>query len=83
MNLSTLKTELNKILTTDNVSITEYQDKYYFVKSLREVFPEMPEKYFYNALDSTNNRLKAPRVKSNFVRVFATELIEQFTNIKK
>ena len=75
MDIVKIKRRLDEIILTDIVDISEYQDKFYFVKSLTEEFLGVPEKVFYLALEKTNNLLEPPRKKKKFIEVFLEGIV--------
>ncbi len=74
MDFTRLKKRLDEIILTDTVEISEYQDKYYFVKSLTQEFPEVPDKVFYAALENANSILAQPRKKKKFIDIFVESI---------
>jgi hypothetical protein len=77
-----LKEQVNELLR-DNVNIQEYQDKFYFVKNLKVLLPGMPEEKIYQAIDVTNNSLKPPRKKKEYVDLLINKLLNFNTGFRK
>lgn len=64
-----------KELLQDSVNVQEYQDKFYFVKNLKILLPEMPEDKIYKAIEITNLSLKPPRKKKKYVDLLIKKLL--------
>ncbi len=77
MDYDKLKDILDDILLSDYIDISEYQDKYFFIKKLINEFPETNENVLYKSLDSTNNTVSAPRKKKDFISSFINEIKKQ------
>ena len=78
MDLNKLKNVLDDILLSDYIDISEYQDKYFFIKKLKNKFPGTSEDVLYKSLDSTNNFLHTPRKKKDFISSYVNEIKKQF-----
>jgi len=65
---------LEDILLQDFISIKEYQDKYFFVKRVEQLFPAINEAILYRALESTNNFFGKPIKKKLFIDKFTSEI---------
>lgn len=74
MKTNNLKEQLKELLK-DTVIVQEYQDKFYFVKNLKELLPEMPEDNIYKAIEITNLSLKPPRKKKEYVDLLLQKLL--------
>ena len=64
-----------KELLQDSVNVQEYQDKFYFVKNLKILLPEMPEEKIYKAIEITNLSLKPPIKKKEYVDLLIKKLL--------
>ncbi len=59
----------------------EYQDKYYLKKTLKEIFPDLPDELIYKAIERCNKKLKPPRRKKDFLKTFVNSVFE-ITSLK-
>ena len=73
-NTKRLESALHGYLIEDFVNIREYQDKYFFIKKIREFFPSINEDILYKALENTNNSYRVPIKKKLFIDKFAKEI---------
>lgn len=78
MDLDKLKDVLDDILLSDYINISEYQDKYFFIKKLKNIFPGASEDILYKSLDSTNSALPIPKKKKDFISSFIKEIKKQY-----
>jgi len=74
MNTNNLREQVKNLLQ-DSVNVQEYQDKFYFVKNLKTLLPEMPEDKIYKAIEITNLSLKPPRKKKEYVDLLIKKLL--------
>ena len=74
MKTNTLREQVKELLQ-DSVNVQEYQDKFYFVKNLKVLLPEMPEDKIYKAVEITNLSLKPPRKKKEYVDLLIQKLL--------
>lgn len=70
----TLATMLNNFLLQDQIDIKEYQDKYFFIKKIEELFPSINQGILYKALENTNNFYIKPVKKKLFIDKFTAEI---------
>ena len=82
MKTDNLKEQIKELLQ-DSVNMQEYQDKFYFVKNLKTLFPEMPEDSIYKAIEITNLSLKPPRKKNQYADIFIKKLLNFDTGFIK
>lgn len=82
MKTENLKEQVEELLQ-DSVNIQEYQDKFYFVKNLKMLLPEMPEDNIYKAIEITNLSLKPPRKKKQYVDILIKKLLNFNTGFIK
>jgi hypothetical protein len=75
MKESFLKEKINDLLLYDSVALEEYQDKFYFVKNLKNIFPEIPETNIYKAIEFTNENLHPPRKKKEYINLLINKLL--------
>ena len=74
MKKDNLKVQIKELLQ-DSVKVQEYQDKFYFVKNLKELMPEISEDKIYKAIEITNLSLKPPRKKKEYVDLLIQKLL--------
>lgn len=72
-----------KELLKDSINVQEYQDKFYFVKNLKILLPEMSEDKIYKAIEITNLSLKPPRKKKEYVDLLIQKLLNFNTGLRK
>ncbi len=78
MDYNKLKDILDDILLSDYIDISEYQDKYFFIKRLKNELPGTNENILFKSLDSTNKILQIPRKKKDFISSYINEIKKQF-----
>lgn len=74
MKTNNLKEQIKELLQ-DSINVQEYQNKFYFVKNLKVLLPEMPEDKIYEAIEITNLSLKPPRKKKEYVDLLIKKLL--------
>ena len=55
----------------DYIYSEEYQDKYYFAKSLKSLYPDLSEDNIYESINSANEIIKKPRRKDKYVDILS------------
>ncbi len=55
----------------------EYQDKYYFAKNLKSLFPDLSEKNIYESINSANKNTQNPRKKNKYAEILSG-ILENF-----
>ena len=51
LNQNEMRSFVDKIIKINSFNLTEYQDKYYFRKKINEIFPDIPDKDIYSAIE--------------------------------
>jgi hypothetical protein len=74
MRKTNIKRQISNLIVGNTVYIDEYQDKYYFVKALKNLFPSFSEDEIYDSIQSTNNALKGSRKKGKYVNMLLDTL---------
>lgn len=74
LNVKTFESALHGYLLEDFINIVEYQDRYFFIKKIREFFPALRDEILYKALENTNKSLPRPIKKKLFIGKFADEI---------
>ncbi|MEJ2615872.1 MAG: hypothetical protein P8Z35_13015 [Ignavibacteriaceae bacterium] len=82
MKTNNLREQVKELLQ-DSVNVQEYQDKFYFVKNLKILLPEIPEDKIYKAIEITNLSLKPPRKKKDYVDLLIKKLLNFNTGFIK
>jgi hypothetical protein len=72
-----------KNLLQYSVNVQEYQDKFYFVKNLKVLLPEISEDNIYKAIEITNRSLKPPRKRKQYVDLLIKKLLNFTTGFIK
>ena len=73
--------EFDKKFVSRVIFSEEYQDKFYLKKSLKEIFPDLPDELIYKAIERCNKKLKPPRRKKEFIKTFVNSVFE-ITSLK-
>ncbi len=81
--MNNLKEQIKEILIYDSLNTKEYQDKFYFVKKLRLLLPDVPEDKIYKAVENTNILLQSPINKKKYVDLLTNKLLNFNTGLSK
>ena len=73
--------EFDKKFVSRYIFSEEYQDKFYLRKTLKEIFPDLPDELIYKAIERCNKKLKPPRRKKDFIKTFVNSVFE-ITSLK-
>ncbi|MGD8781120.1 MAG: CUE domain-containing protein [Ignavibacteria bacterium] len=68
--------EFDKKFVSSFIFSEEYQDKFYLRKTLKEIFPDLPDELIYKAIERCNKKLKPPRRKKDFIKTFVSAVYE-------
>ncbi len=82
MKTNNLREQVKELLQ-DSVNVQEYQDKFYFVKNLKTLLPEISEDKIYKAVEITNLSLKPPRKKKEYVDLLIQKLLNFNAGLRK
>jgi len=77
MSAKELEKRLYNIFNRRYVYLEEYQDKYYFMKQVQELFPDLSDEKIYEAIDFTRNMLSTPIRRADFVRLFSIQILNE------
>lgn len=69
MDKSSIKKQISNLIIGNTVHIDEYQDKYYFAKGLKELFPNFSDEDIYYSIQLANNTLQGSRKKRKYVNM--------------
>ncbi len=75
MKADILKEKVRDLILYDYVNFEEYQNKFYLVKNLKILFPDLPEDYIYRAIESTNSSVSPPRKKEKYINLLINKLL--------
>lgn len=81
--MNNLKAQIKEILIYDSVNTKEYQDKFYFVKKLRLLLPDVPEDKIYKAVEHTNLSLQSTINKKKYVDLLTNKLLNFNSGLSK
>ncbi len=68
--------EFDKKFLSSYILSEEYQDKFYLRKTLKEIFPDLPDELIYKAIERCNIKIKPPRRKKEFIKTFVDSVFE-------
>jgi dsDNA-specific endonuclease/ATPase MutS2 len=74
MGLARAKKMLYDIITWEFLPIEEYQDKYYFFKKMKRVFPDLSDEKIISAIDYANRETKSSRKKKKYVNALSFKM---------
>ena len=75
MKADILKEKVRDLILYDYVNFEEYQNKFYLVKNLKILFPDLPEDYIYRAIESTNSSVSPQRKKEKYINLLINKLL--------
>jgi hypothetical protein len=71
MDISISKKNLIKAVDSEVVPVEEYQDKYYFSKKLKSIFPELTNEQIINAINFANKKVKLSGSRKKYVNALS------------
>jgi hypothetical protein len=74
MNSGVAIKKLYEVTDFELIPIKEYQDKYYFLKKIKGIFPEVPDKKIAGAIEFANNEAKFPGIKKKFINALSFKM---------
>lgn len=72
MNISLVRKKLNEV--TNNIPVVEYQDKYYFLKKIKSIFPEFSNEKIAEAIEFANKKAKFFGKKKKYVNALSSKM---------
>jgi len=70
-----LREKIQELIFYNSVGIEEYQDKFYFVKNLKTLFPELKEDNIYKAIEAANRGFNPPRRRKKYINLLINKLV--------
>ena len=86
LNYKSIKRSLKKLNYSFHTELDKYQNKYYLMRYIHSVFPELPEKVISDAIDNVNNELEERSLTSRYIDLLSNEIIslsESFSTSNK
>ena len=74
MNIALARKKLNDITNFENFPVEEYQDKYYFLKRIKSIFPELTDAKILGAIEFANSRAKFPWKKKKYINALSFKM---------
>ncbi len=74
MNIIKARNVLLKETLQDYFPVEEYQDKYYFLKKLKSIFPELSENKIADAIDYANKNVKSSGTKKKYLNALSSKM---------
>jgi hypothetical protein len=66
---------LKDVIDFQSVPVEEYQDKYYSMRHIQNLFPELSEEIIYGAINSANEVIKSPSDKAKYINVLSSKIL--------
>ncbi len=74
MNIVSAKKKLDELTNYQAVPVEEYQDKYYLLKKIKNIFPELPDKKIAGAIEFANKKAKFPLKKKKYINALSFKM---------
>ncbi len=74
MQMELVKKELHNVVDLEKVPVEEYQDKYYFLKRIKRIFPELSNEKIANAINYANNEVKVSGRKKKYINALSLKI---------
>jgi hypothetical protein len=74
LKITLAKKKINEIINHQFFPIEEYQDKYYFLKRIKSIFPELSNEKIAGALEFANKKAKSPGKKKKYVNALSYKM---------
>ncbi len=74
MQMELVKKKLNNLVDLEKVPVEEYQDKYYFLKKIKSIFPELSDVKIVNAINYANNEIKVTGRKKKYINALSFKI---------
>ncbi len=74
MNIAFARKRLIEVTDFEPFPIEEYQDKYYFLKKIKSIFPELSEEKIAGAIEFANKVAKFPGKKKKYVNALSFKM---------
>jgi hypothetical protein len=74
MGLAAAKKMIYDIITWEFLPIEEYQDKYYFLKKMKRIFPDLSDERIISAIDYANKETKSSVKKKKYANALSFKI---------
>jgi hypothetical protein len=74
MKLSLARKKLCEEISLQIFPIEEYQDKYYFLKKIKSIFPELSQEKIADAIEFANKKAKFPGKKKKYINALSIKM---------
>lgn len=74
MEFSSVRKKLSDSITFEVFPVEEYQDKYYLLKKIKNIFPELPEQKITEAINFANSEVKSSGNKKKFINALSVKM---------
>jgi hypothetical protein len=74
MKLSAAKKIIYDIVTLEFLPIEEYQDKYYFLKKIKGIFPDLSDDKIISAIEYANSQTRSSLRKKKYVNALSLKM---------
>jgi len=83
LNFTAIRKFLEGLNYSSYSNLNEYQDKFYLKKKIQSFFIEIPDEVIFNAIDSTNKRLKENYLSRKYIVLLSGEILNLYGNYLK
>ena len=74
MNFIIARKKLSEVINFESVPVEEYQDKYYFLKRIKSIFPELSDEKIFGAIEFANTEVKFPGKKKKYINALSFKM---------
>jgi hypothetical protein len=74
MNFIIARKKLSEVINFESFPVEEYQDKYYFLKRIKSIFPELSEKKILGAIEFANLKVNFPGKKKKYINALSFKM---------
>ena len=74
MNIAFARKKLNEVTENERVPVEEYQDKYYFLKKIKNLFPELSDEKIAGAIEFANEKVKFQQKKKKYINALSFKM---------
>ena len=74
MNFAIARKKLSEATVFELVPVKEYQDKYYFLKKIKSIFPELSDEKIAGAIEFANKKASFPGKKKKYINALSFKM---------
>jgi hypothetical protein len=74
INIAFVRKKLIEVADFEPVPVEEYQDKYFFLKKIKSIFPELSDKKIAGAIEFANKAVKFPGKKKKYINALSFKM---------